>query len=106
MDKPGGSSPETIAKVPPELLLVMMNPSYACPTLAPGRTHTPLTRVPPLLLGEQTSVTAGCAATAMLQAREPVAPCGLVPTTEKTKGPGEEATPHTTVPDPDCGSTA
>src|SRR6516164_709683 len=55
MDSPGGRLPATIEKVPPELLLVMMNPSYGCPTLPPGRTQTPLTRVPPLLPGEHTS---------------------------------------------------
>src|SRR5215467_7581740 len=56
MDSPGGRLPATIEKVPPELLLVRMNPSYGCPTLAPGSTQTPLTRVPPLLSGEHTSM--------------------------------------------------
>ena len=45
-------------KVPPELLLVRMNASYGWPTLPLGSTQTPLTRVPPLVAGEHTSLSA------------------------------------------------
>jgi hypothetical protein len=63
--RPGGRPLALTVKVPPELLLVMMNPSYGWPTLAPGSTQTPLTRVPPLL-ASQTSRSGGRAVTVML----------------------------------------
>src|SRR5258708_17954143 len=87
MDRPGGSAPEAIEKVPPELLLVMMNASYACPTLAPGRTHTPLTRVPPFVAGRQTTVAAGRAVAGGRVARVGGAPRRVGALTGETQVP-------------------
>jgi hypothetical protein len=63
---PGGRLPEAIANVPPDSWLVMMNPSYPWPMLAPGSSQTPLTSVPPLEPGSHSRVSGGCWVTAML----------------------------------------
>src|SRR6516225_8474483 len=52
MDRPGGRAPLVMVKVSTAPLLVSRNPSYGWPTAAAGSTQTPLTSVPPLVLGE------------------------------------------------------
>src|SRR5690349_3961133 len=59
IDMPGGRLPETTVNVLTAPLLVRMNSSALCPTLTLGRTQTPLTRVPPLVPGEQKNVIGG-----------------------------------------------
>src|SRR5215472_8756825 len=52
MNRPGGRLPLVIVKVSTAPLLVSRNASYGWPTTAAGSTQTPLTSVPPLVLGE------------------------------------------------------
>src|SRR6516165_10724095 len=56
MDRPGGRLPLVIVKVSTAPLLVSRNASYGWPTAAAGSTQTPLTSVPPLVLGEHSRV--------------------------------------------------
>src|SRR6516162_11026292 len=56
MNNPGGTLPEVIVKVSTAPLLVSRNPSYGWPTAAAGSTQTPLTSLPPLVLGEHSKV--------------------------------------------------
>src|SRR6516165_4878092 len=56
MDSPGGRAPLVIVKVSTAPLLVSRKPSYGWPTAAAGSTQTPLTSLPPLVLGEHSKM--------------------------------------------------
>src|SRR6516225_5966912 len=71
MDRPGGRPPLVIVKVSTAPLLVSRNPSYGWPTVAAGSTQTPLTSVPPLVLGEHSRVIGGDWASAGVVAAMP-----------------------------------
>src|SRR5260370_2452817 len=67
---PGGMPPDTTVQVSVLPPLFIKDSSAFCPALRAGRTHTPLTMVPPLVLGEHSWVSP-CTASARPAAARP-----------------------------------